>query len=244
MMPPLRWIAPLLAALAITLCSSSSAHAQVIAGRVVDAETGGGVARARVTIAGEGGTRRAETGDDGRFAVDVRGGSYDVQATRTGYQPARADAVAVAAGDTARVVLRVSPAPRQLASVTASTRPLRLPISGAFIPAYPTDSLLAAERTRTEGGAGRVLVRGVMLTPTPCWRLAGGADRVGPLITLNIQARPSGERCPPDAVGATTYKVSLRRIPPGTYTVHVLHTYANDAVRPGVALDSAGVAVR
>lgn len=224
---------------------SPPAAAQVIAGRVVDAASGGGVAGARVTASavGHGDTRRALTGADGRYAIGVRGGSYRVQATRTGYQSALTT-VTVAAGDTARVVLRLTPAPRELAAVAASTRPRRLPMSGTFLQVYPTDSLLAAERTRVEGGRGRVVLRGVMLTPTPCWRLAGGADRVGPLVTLNVQARLYYGGCPPDAVGASTYKVSLRGIPPGTYTVRVLHTYAGDAAPSSVALDSAGVTVR
>jgi hypothetical protein len=225
--------------------SPAPAAAQVIAGRVVDAQTGGGVAGARVTAAGVGhdDTRRTLTAADGRYAIEVRGGSYRVQATRTGYQPA-SDTVTVVPGDTSRVMLRLSPAPRQLAAVDATTRPRRLPMSGGFLQVYPTDSLLAAERTRVEGGRGRVLVRGVMVTPTPCWRLAGAADRVGPLITLNIQARLYYGGCPPDAAGASTYKVTLRGIPPGTYTVRVLHTYTDERYPPSVAIDSGGVTVR
>lgn len=244
-MPPL--FRPGLRALAIfaaVLGFSSAVHAQVIVGRVVDAATGGGVARARITVWGDGGTRRTFTGADGRYTIQVHGGEYHVRATRTGYQTATSAAVAVAPGDTARVVLRVTAAPRPLARLNASTRPRRLPMSGRFTPAYPTDSLLAAERTRVEGQDGRVLIHGVMLTPTPCWRLAGAGDRVGPLITLNIQAHSVEEFCPPDAPGASTYKVSLRGIPPGTYTVRVLHTYRGDAFKPSVAIDSAGVKVR
>ncbi|HET7230406.1 MAG TPA: carboxypeptidase-like regulatory domain-containing protein [Longimicrobium sp.] len=219
--------------------------AQVIAGLVIDASSGGGVARALVTAApvGRRGVFRTQSAADGRYSLQVSAGRYVVRAVRAGYQ-ARTSEVSVGAADTARVDLRVAVAARMLGPVAASTRPRRLPVSGVFTPVYPTDSLIAAERTRGEGGRGRVIVRGVMLTPTPCWRPAGAADRVGPLITLNIQARLTGGACPPDAVGATTYKVTLRGIPPGTYTVRVLHTYRHDAFPGAVAIDSAGIAVR
>lgn len=244
MIAVLRRSSRFLATLGVTLCPAAPARAQVIAGRVVDAATGGGVGQARVTVWGDGGTRRTLTGADGGYTIEVHGGEYHVRATRTGYQTVTSAAVAVAPGDTTRVVLRMTPAPRQLSALRATTRPRRLPMSGRFTPAYPTDSLLAAERTHVDGGPGRVLIHGVMLTPTPCWRLSGAADRVGPLITLNIQAHFAEEFCPPDAPGASTYKVSLRGIPPGTYTVRVLHTYRGDAYKPAVAIDSAGVNVR
>ena len=216
------------------------ATAQVIVGRLVDAASGAGVARARVTAVGIGheGSRRTTTAADGRFSLAVRGGSYRVQAARTGYQDARSGEVTVGTGDTARVELRVAPAPHRLRGVTASTRPRRLPMLGVFTPVYPTDSLLAAERTRVEGEPGRVVVRGVMLTPTACWRLAGAADRIGPVITLAVQARPTDDPCPPDAVGASTYKVTLRRLPPGTYNLRVLHVYRDAVWPPGVAMDT------
>jgi len=227
-------------------CPPTPLAAQVIVGRVVDAASGSGVPRARVTAAGvgHGDSRRTLTAADGRFVVAVRGGAYTVQVARTGYESARTRELVVGPGDTATVTIPLTASPRRLGAVTATTRPRRLPMSGVFTPVYPTDSLLAAERTRVEGGGGRVLVRGVMVTPTPCWRLAGAADRVGPLVTLNIQARLYYGGCPPEAPGASTYKVSLRGLPPGTYTVRVLHTYADERYQPSVALDSSGVVVR
>ncbi|HET7462765.1 MAG TPA: carboxypeptidase-like regulatory domain-containing protein [Longimicrobium sp.] len=240
-----RHSAMIAALAAIALAPPAPAAAQVIAGRVVDAATGAGVARARVTVAGHENdeSSRTLTAADGRFSIAVRGGLYRVRAEGTGYEAARTS-VTAGPGDTVRVVLRIPVAPRRLGAVTASTRPRRLPMVGVFTPVYPTDSLLAAERTRGEGGPARVIVRGVVPTPTACWRLAGAADRVGPLVTLNIQARPTGDPCPSDAVGASTYKVTLRRLPPGTYTLRVLHTYRAGAWQPSVALDSAGVTVR
>ena len=221
------------------------AAGQVIVGRVVEAASGAGVGRARVTSRGVGhnDVRRTFTAADGRFTITMRGGSYQVQVTRTGYRAAHSDTVTVGPGDTARVELRVAAAPHRLRGVTASTRPRRLPMLGVFTPVYPTDSLLAAERTRGEGEPGRVVVRGVMPTPTACWRLAGAADRIGPVITLAVEARPTDDPCPPDAVGASTYKVTLRRLPAGTYTLRVLHAYRDGVWQPSVALDTT-VAVR
>jgi hypothetical protein len=218
---------------------------QVIAGRVVDAASGSGVPQARVTAAGvnHGDSRRTLTAADGRFSIVVRGGAYTLQVARTGYESARTRELVVRLGDTSTVNVAVTAAPRRLGAITATTRPRRLPVAGVFTPAYPADSLFAAETTRGEGGRGRVIIRGIMPTPTACWRLAGAADRIGSVITLNIQARPTGDPCPPDAIGASTYKVTLRRLPPGTCTLRVLHTYRDAVWEPSVALDTS-VAVR
>lgn len=231
---------------AFSAWGADHAAAQVIVGRVIDAASGGGVGRARITVSGVGhnDTRRTFTAADGRYSITMRGGSYRVHVRRAGYREARTDSLAVGPNDTVRVDVRMTAAPVAVSGVTATTRPRLLPMAGVFTPVYPTDSLLAAERTRGEGGRGRVVIRGVMPTPTACWRLAGAADRIGPIITLAVEARPTDDPCPPDAVGASTYKVTLRRLPRGTYTVRVLHTYRGDVWQPGVAMDSSGVTVQ
>jgi hypothetical protein len=78
-----------------------------------------------------------------------------------------------------------------------------------------------------------------MATPSPCYHLAGVVERLGSVLTLFVRARPSGETCPPGAIGATTYKVTARRIRPGTYTVRVIHVYRDDAWPSSMALDTA-----
>ena len=235
-----RRFAPLLAALVgVCIAAPVSAAAQVIVGRVVDAATGGGVPRARVTVAGvdHRETQRTLTGDNGRFTFVVRGGgSYRVRVARTGYQDAATRALAVGPGDTVAVTVRATAEPRRLDPLVVSTPPRRLPIDGV----YQTDitpALLAA-RTTGEGGRRNVTVRGAMPTPSACWRLSGGADRIGPLITLAVSARPTDADCPPDSPGSSTYKVTVRGIPPGTYTLRVVHTYRDEAWPRSLALDT------
>ncbi|MFL5540579.1 MAG: carboxypeptidase-like regulatory domain-containing protein [Longimicrobiaceae bacterium] len=235
-----RRFAPLVTALAVCIAAPVPAAAQVIVGRVVDAATGGGVPRARVTVAGvdHRETRRTLTGDDGRFTVEVRGGgSYRVQVARTGYQDASTRELAVGADDTVAVELRVVLAPRRLDPVVATTPPRRLSINGVYDQTDVTPALLATA-IAAEGGRHNVTVRGAMVTPSACWRLSGGADRIGPLITLAVNARPTGATCPPDSPGASTYKVTVRGIPPGTYTLRVLHTYRDEAWPRSLALDT------
>jgi hypothetical protein len=224
---------------ALILASASPAAAQVIVGRVVDDSTGSAVARARVTAAGEdrNGLRRTLTGDDGRFTLAVRGGGYRVRVARTGYGDARSEVVTVGPGDTARVTLRVTPVPRRLAGVTATARPRRPPLDGVYTPVTATDSLLALP-IRAEGGSGRVIVNGQMVLPTDCYRLAGVAEHLGSVLTLFLDARPSGDPCPPGAVGASRYKVIVRRIPAGTYTLRIVHTYRDEVWPSRMALDT------
>jgi len=229
-----------LAALAVCIAAPVSAAAQVIVGRAVDAATGSGVPRARVTVAGvdHRETQRTLTGDNGRFTLVVRGGgSYRVRVARTGYQDAATHVLAVGPGDTVAVTVRATAEPRRLDPVVVSTPPRRLAINGVYEQTDITPALLATHTTG-EGGRHNVTIRGAMLTPSACWRLSGGADRIGPLITLAVNARPNGASCPPDAPGASTYKVTVRGIPPGTYTLRVLHTYRDEAWPPSLALDT------
>jgi len=226
-------------AAALVLASASPAAAQVIVGRVVDDSTGSAVARARVTAVGVGSreSRRTLTEDDGRFTVAVRGGRYRVQAARTGYGNAASDVVTVGPGDTARVTVRVNAAARRLAELTATARVRRPPVTGVYLPVTITDSLLALP-IRAEGGRGRVLIKGQMATPSACDRLVGAAERRGSEIALFVLARPNDYPCPPDAPGASTYKVTVGSIPAGTYTVRVFHTYRDDVWQPRMALDT------
>lgn len=230
----------ILIALAIRSAAPVSAAAQVIVGRVVDAATGGGVPRARVTVAGvdHRETQRTLTRDNGRFTFVVRGGgSYRVRVARTGYQDASTRELAVGADDTVAVELHVVPAPRRLDPIVVSTPPRRLSIHGVYDQVGVSPAFLATRATG-EGGRHNVTVRGAMPTPSACWRLSGAADRIGPVITLAVNARPNGDACPPDSPGASTYKVTVRGIPPGTYTLRVVHTYRDEAWPRALALDT------
>jgi hypothetical protein len=141
------------------------------------------------------------------------------------------------------LTLRVTPSAWRLAGITATARPRRPPTTGVYTPFTPTDSLLSLP-VRAEGGSGLVVIRGQMATPTACYSLAGATERTGSVITLAVQARPTGDDCLAGFIGAQTYKVTVRRIPAGSYTVRVVHAYRDGAWRPSMAMDSSGVTVR
>ena len=112
----------------------------------------------------------------------------------------------------------------------------RLPVSGAFRQAMNRNEALASPPKAT-GRRRSILVEGAMPTPSACWRLGGAGDRADSLIVLNIEARPYWSRCP-DVVEAFTYKVTVRRLPPGTYRLRVIHSYRGVAVPSSLAVDT------
>jgi hypothetical protein len=218
------------------------AAGQVVAGRVIDAASDSGVAQARVSVTGAyGDTRRTTTAADGRFSVGLRAaGPVRVLVTREGYEETRAGPLTVDPLDTARVDVRLTPRAISLRPVVASRRPRRVDVTGVFRQVTPADS--AVRETASAPGRRSIVVEGALPTPSACYRLAGAADRIGNVVTLNVQARPTGDPCP-DAPDALTYKMTARGLPPGSYTLRVLHTYRGDVWPPSLALDTT-VAVR
>jgi hypothetical protein len=212
------------------------AAAQVIRGRVIDAQSGAGVPLARVVVSGLDYrfTRRMFTNADGRFAFPLRrGGSFRVQVTRAGYAQTRTRPLAVGARDTVHVDVRVSAAPHRLDPVTVTARPRRLRVAGVFneISEFPYTRVSAVGQRRSVG------VRGWFPTPNFCYHLSGNAHRAGSIITLTVQARARDGLCDAGA-GSLFYNVMVRRLPPGVYTFRVLHAYQNDVAEPMVALDT------
>lgn len=116
--------------------------------------------------------------------------------------------------------------------VSARRRPLR--VGGVFRQAMRRDSALAVP-VRASGGR-RLVVEGAAPTPSACYRLAGAADRAGQDVIILVQARPAFSHCP-DVPEVFTYKLSMR-LPPGTYTLHVLHGYRDERWPTVVALDT------
>lgn len=129
-----------------------------------------------------------------------------------------------------------------LEPIAASARHRGPPVAGKFRPVADSATLADGVPTRAAGQWLAISAEGMVRTPSPCYRLAGAADRIGPVVTLNVEARPNGDLCPA-APAALTYKVSLRGLPPGAYTLRVLHTFRDDARPPALALDTT-VAVR
>ena len=223
------------AALAILLIPiPTPAAGQVVRGRVVDAESGAAVELARVVVTGSGQRARRTTAADGRFSVRLRrGGSYRVQVARAGYAETGTRPLAVGPNDTVDVTVRVSAVAHRLDPVTVTARPRRLRVVGVFneISEFPYTRVSAAGQRRSVG------VRGWFPTPSFCYHLSGNADRTGSLITLTVQARATGELCEA-ATGSLFYNVMVHRLPPGSYTVRVLHAFQDDLRPPAMVLDT------
>ncbi len=99
--------------------AQSPAATGSIVGDLVDASSGSPVAQAQVSLRGM--TLQATTDLRGHFILRaVPAGSYTLDARRIGYQPVVRDSLVVAAGDTIRLALSISPAPFQLAEVTVT----------------------------------------------------------------------------------------------------------------------------
>jgi hypothetical protein len=229
----IRAVAAALVALFILV--PGSAAAQVIRGRIVDAQSGAGVPLARVVVTGvdQRFTRRMFTAADGRFAFPLRrGGSFRVEVTRAGYET-RTRSVTVGADETVDVELRVPSAAHRLDPVTVTGQPRRLRVTGVFneISEFPYTRVSATGQRRALGA------QGWFPTPNFCYHLSGNADRAGSIITLTVQARATSDTC--DAgTGSFFYKVRVRRLPPGLYTFRVLHAFENDVGPPAMVLDT------
>jgi hypothetical protein len=233
----IRRLLRVLAALVILLALvPGPAAGQVIRGRVIDAQSGAGVPLARVVVSGVDRrfTRRMFTAPDGRFSFPLRReGAFRVQVTRAGYAQTRTQSLRVGPDDTVNVDVRMSAAPHRLEPVTVSARPRRLRVVGVF--GETADSVVAP--VRASGRSRSVWAGGMFITPHPCYRLSGNADRRGQIVTLTVQARAM--RGPCDRMGgAFSYDVLVRRMPPGTYTFRVLHAYQDDVAEPTVALET------
>jgi hypothetical protein len=97
-------------AFALVTVSASAATAQVVQGRVVDAETGVPIQDVRLTLVDSMGALVAYSGSDVRGAFELRPrqpGSYSVLAERLGYAAFRSDPVDVARGSEIVVAVRM-----------------------------------------------------------------------------------------------------------------------------------------
>jgi len=74
------------------------------------------------------------------------------------------------------------------------------------------------------GGTGTVTVRGTIDTPNPCYALSGTAAREGSTLTLTVTARSNAEVCI-QSIGTLGFDATLRGVPPGSYTLRVVHSY-------------------
>ena len=77
---------------------------------------------------------------------------------------------------------------------------------------------------RAVGAADRIKVEGAMTTPTPCYDLVGQLRREGAALTLTVEARRKEGGCI-QMIAAFGYDAAVRGLPPGRYTLRVLHAY-------------------
>jgi hypothetical protein len=231
----------LLCVLAATVClwRPAGAAAQAIAGRVVDAATGAGIARARVVVVGPRTDTVAPTltDDTGRFVVVVpSAGRYRVQAAGAPYEVRLPTQVSVCGRDTARTTLRLRDRALQLSTVTATVRGRRIPVKGRF--RVSPEPPLPSDRPAAAAGERSIVVHGKLPTPTFCYRLAGGAARSGRTLTVLVEARPDGDLCGASVGTAFRYDVNVKRLQPGTYNLRVLHSLRHAPAEPTLTLDT------
>ncbi|HEX8244455.1 MAG TPA: carboxypeptidase-like regulatory domain-containing protein [Longimicrobium sp.] len=213
-------------AAALLLCAPAGpAGAQAIVGRVIDAQSGTAVSGARVSVTGGGQREPRQTATDaeGRYSITLAaGGTFRVQAARTGYEAARTPAVRVGPQGTATVDVRLQPAAVRLREVKATARRRRLGVRGKFVEVGGPE-MAALHPVSAAGEPRSIRAQGSFVAPSSCFQLAGVADRTGSVVTLNVGARPNGQVC---TAGPATFKynVSVRGLPPGSYTFRIAHT--------------------
>ena len=93
--------------------------------------------------------------------------------------------------------------------------------------AYTTGMTDAVDIQPTFGG---VLMEGVIVLPSPCYRLEGEQDRSSGNITFTINAIPTLTTCP-GVVSARSYRVQTLGVSRGFYRVRVRHKIGDEAPR-------------
>jgi hypothetical protein len=92
-------------------------------------------------------------------------------------------------------------------------------------------------RVVAEGASGGANVRGMLSAPNPCYRLSGSVARSGATVTLTVTGRASDGGCI-QSIGAFAYDASVRGLPPGAYTLRVVHTYPGTGWETRTALET------
>ncbi len=150
--------AALVALLSAPAAAQSPPPAASIVGDLINASSGRPVVQAQIALRG---TSLETTSDQkGHFVLRaVPGGSYTLEVRRIGFLPVVREGLVVAAGDTIRLALSISPAPFQLAEITVT------PGSFSMLDAAPA-SRQALSRAQLEGAPfGEDLFRAVSRVP-------------------------------------------------------------------------------
>ena len=164
-----------------------------IVGEVRDSTTGAGVEDARVLVESAG--RLSVTSRSGGFAIaGLAPGRYLLRVAAVGYAPAEAPAVVLSGGDTARVVLSVTPSSIELPGivVTASRAPELVEDSPASVEVLRHDEVVQRNVTTLDGalafvpgttfnGSGQMDIRGS----------TGSAGGVGSRVLMLVDGHPA-----------------------------------------------------
>lgn len=89
---------------------------------------------------------------------------------------------------------------------------------------------------RAEGGAGRIVVHGILQTPDPCRQVTGTVEAAGGDVTLRVDAARQGEACI-QVISAFAYDATVMGIAPGTYRLRVVHAYPGTGWETETALE-------
>lgn len=116
-----EWTARVAALLAGALLATPAlAQEGVLRGRIVAEADARGVPGARVTAAGPSGARSATTDEDGAFLLRLAAGSYEIVATRIGFERAALAGVSIQADGATMLELRMRAARTELTRVVVS----------------------------------------------------------------------------------------------------------------------------
>jgi hypothetical protein len=150
-----------------------------------------------------------------------------VRVAREGYREVRLASREVGANDTVAIEVRMTPLAIGLHPLSATARQHPLSMVGVFRDTVGTLGTDPGPVTAT-GVHGGIVVHGYFAAPTACYHLAGTAVRTLQVITMFVVARPNGNDCL-DVQGTFAYRVTLRSLPPGVYTLDVVHTVLDAA---------------
>jgi hypothetical protein len=76
-----------------------------------------------------------------------------------------------------------------------------------------------------EPAPGGLTVHGTITLPTPCHRLAGAAEETGGELVVRVSASPDPDAMCAQVIATHGYRAEVRGVPPGSYTLRVVHGY-------------------
>ncbi len=88
-----------------------------------------------------------------------------------------------------------------------------------------------------EADPGGLMVKGTLRTPNPCVDVSAAVERKNSVVTLTIRAGPKGQGMCVAVIGHFVYEARINGVPPGRYTLRVLHAYPRTGWATATALE-------